>query len=402
MPRFNPFSGLRYTLAGGLLEAVVAPPYDVISPADRDHLAASDPHNAVRIEVPLAEETTDGGDKYRAAARIWDEWRGMGVLAEDPEPSFYVYRMGFHDEAGVARQTTGVVGALELTPPGEGGVLPHERTTPKDKADRLALLRSCRANFSPVWGLSTASGLSALCDTSGPPDAKATDEEGVHHRLWKVSQPGVVDAIAEVVASAPVVIADGHHRYEVALTYRDERRQDSGGGRGGTDAVMAYVVELSEDQLDVRPIHRLIAGLPADFDLTAALAPYFDVTPTNAPDASLPTRMAEAGALALVTPAGAWLLRPLPDTQAAAGHDLDSSRLDVALAGLPPHELAFQHGVDHVVDAVNSGRAQAGVLLRPATVAQIAAIGGGGERMPPKTTFFYPKPRTGMVFRSLD
>ena len=402
MPLFHPFSGLRYTVAGGLLDTVVAPPYDVISPVERDRLAASDEHNAVRIEVPVAEEPQDAGDKYRAAARIWGEWRDKGILVADPEPSFYVYRMGFHDETGLARQTTGIVGALELTPPGEGGVLPHERTTPKDKADRLALIRSCRANFSPVWGLSTAAGLSGLCDTQGPPDAKATDDEGVHHRLWKLSQPGVVEAIAGVVASAPLVIADGHHRYETALAYRDEHRQGSGGGSGGSDAVMAYVVELSEDQLDVRPIHRLISGLPGDLDLPAALGPYFEVTPTEAPHAGLPAGMRDAGALGLVTAKGAWLLRPLPATEAAAGHDLDSSRLDVALARLPPHELTFQHGVTHVVDAVSTGRAQAGVLLRPATVAQIAAIGRGGERMPPKTTFFYPKPRTGMVFRSLE
>lgn len=402
MARFHPFSGLRYTVADGLLDAVVAPPYDVISPGDRDRLASSDSYNAVRIEVPLAEEAADGGDKYRAAARIWKEWQDLGVLAADGEPSFYVYRMGFHDETGRARQTTGIVGALELSPPGEGGVLPHERTTPKDKADRLALIRSCRANFSPVWGLSTASGLSALCDTSGPPDAKATDEEGVHHRLWKVTQPGVIEAIAEVVGSAPLVIADGHHRYEVALAYRDERRSTPGVSAGASDSVMAYVVELSEDQLDVRPIHRLISGLPDGVDVPAALAACFEVTPTDAPAADLPTHMRDAGALALVTPAGAWLLRPLPETEAAAGHDLDSSRLDVALRALAPHELRFQHGVNHVVEAVASGAAQAGVLLRPATVAQIAAIGGGGERMPPKTTFFYPKPRTGMVFRSLD
>lgn len=406
MPLFHPFRGLRYSVAGGRLDSLVAPPYDVIAPADRDRLAASDPHNAVRVELPSAEEDGDGGDKYRAAARIWTEWREAGVLVADPEPSFYLYRMGFQDETGHPRQTTGIVGALQLTRPGEGGILPHERTTPKDKADRLELLRACRANLSPVWGLSTASGLSALCDVSGPPDARATDEEGVHHRLWRVSQPAVVEAISDVVASAPVVIADGHHRYETALAYHDERRQAGpeadGAVAGGSDAVLALVVELVEEQLDVRPIHRLISGLPEGLDLSEALGAHFEVTPTAPPDEALTGRMREAGTLALVTAEGSWLLRPLPATDAAAGHDLDSSRLDLALAGLPPHQLAFQHGVANVLEAVASGRAQAGVFLRPATVAQIAAIGAGGERMPPKTTFFHPKPRTGMVFRSLD
>ncbi len=413
MPRFHPFSGLRYAVADGRLDSLVAPPYDVISPADRERLAKSDENNAVRVEVPLAEDDVDGGggaDKYRAAARIWAEWQESGVLVADAEASFYVYRMGFQGEDGRQRQTTGLIGALELSRPGEGGVLPHEQTTARDKADRLDLLRACRANLSPVWGLSTASGLSALCEASGPPDARATDEEGVHHRLWRVSQPATLEAMAAVVASAPVLIADGHHRYETALAYRDERAQEAGAGAagGGTlpgtgaGAVMAYVVELSEDQLDVRPIHRLLSGLSEDIDLPATLGPHFEVTATTAPDETLPARMKEFGALALVTAEGCWLLRPLPATEAAAAHDLDSSRLDVALADLGPHELRFQHGVGNVMDAVKTGQAQAGVLLRPATVAQIAAIAGGGERMPPKTTFFYPKPRTGMVFRSLD
>ncbi|HUP69217.1 MAG TPA: DUF1015 domain-containing protein [Acidimicrobiales bacterium] len=416
MPRFHPFSGLRYAVAGGRLDALVAPPYDVISPSDRERLAKSDENNAVRVEVPVAGDGGtgggDGGDKYRSAARIWAGWQHSGVIAADPEPSFYVYRMGFLGEDGVQRQTTGIIGALELTRPGEGGVLPHEQTTAKDKADRLDLLRSCRANLSPVWGLSTASGLSALCEISGPPDARATDEEGVHHRLWRVSQPATLEAITTVVASAPVLIADGHHRYETALAYRDECGEAVGGdaaapgsdaGMGaGAGAVMAYVVELAEDQLDVRPIHRLVSGLADEGALVTVLASHFEVMATTPADETMPGRMKEAGALGLVTSQGTWLLRPLPATEAAAAHDLDSSRLDVALADLGPHDLRFQHGVGNVVDAVASGQAQAGVLLRPATVAQIAAIAGGGERMPPKTTFFYPKPRTGMVFRSLD
>lgn len=404
MPRFHPFSGLRYAATDGRLDAVIAPPYDVISPDEQARLMGSSDHNAVRIELPMPDDGPGGGDRYQAAARIWAEWQGSGVICLDPEPSFYLYRMGFEDESGNPRQTAGVIGALELSPPGQDGIVPHERTTSKDKADRLELLRACRANLSPIWGLSTAEGLSALCEPTGPPDARATDDEGVHHRLWRVSQPGVVEAIESLVASASLVIADGHHRYETALTYRDEVRHATGGAPGPHDAVMAYVVELSDEQLDVRPIHRLIAGLPAGLDLPAALAEHFAVSPTAPPDTTMAARMDTAGALALVTTDGTWLLEPLPATEGAAGHDLDSSRLDVALAALgdPGPEVRFQHGVANVVAAVATGAAQAGVLLRPATVAQIAAVGAGGERMPPKTTFFNPKPRTGMVFRTLS
>jgi uncharacterized protein (DUF1015 family) len=400
MPRFEPFAGLRYDLAAVELDDVIAPPYDVVSRDDQSALESRSPYNSIRVELPRDEV---GLDRYAAASRLLTEWQAAGVLVTDDEPSFYVYRMGFHDDDGRPRQTSGVIGALGLVKPGAPGsdVLPHERTTPKAKSDRLDLLRATKANLSPIWGLSLAEGLSALSEPPGPPDGRATDTDGVHHRIWRVTQPGVVAAITEAVASAPVVIADGHHRFETALNYRDERRAASGDADGPYDLVLAYVVELTEEQLSVRPIHRLLNGLPDDLDMPAALEPFFDVFGDDGPLDGVTTRMADAGALALVTRGGTWLLRPRPETEAAAEQDLDSSRLDVALAALPPHELSFQHGWDLAAAAVDKGEAQAAVLLRPATVEQIHATGHAGLRMPPKTTFFHPKPRTGLVFRSV-
>ena len=395
MPRFEPFPGLRYDAEAVSLDDVIAPPYDVVSPEDQARLEARSEYNAIRVELPREEA---GRDRYEAAKHLLHEWEAAGVLVTDDEPSFYVYRMGFHDEDGRPRQTSGVIGALELSAPGEGDILPHERTMPKPKDDRLNLLRSCQANLSPIWGLSMGEGLAALSELPGPPAARATDEDGVHHRLWRVTQPGVIEAIHDAVASAPVIIADGHHRYETALAYRAERRDANGGAPGDYDLLMTYVVELTEDQLTVQPIHRLIAGLPNGHDVVEAFEPYFEVFDVDADD-TLATRMTDAGALALVTAKGAWLLKPRPETDAAAEHDLDSSRLDVALAALPDPDVTYQHGVANVLDAVSSGHAQAGVLLRPATVEQIAAAGHARVRMPEKTTFFSPKLRTGMVFR---
>lgn len=401
-PAFSAFLGVRYDPDRFGPEAVTAPPYDVLSEDDRASFLARDPHNAVRIDLPREE---DGVDPYEVAAQLWQAWLDEGVLVIDDEPSMYVYRMGFFDEGGRPHQTTGVIGALALSRPGEGGILPHEHTTPKAKSDRLDLLRATHANLSPIWGLSPVEGLTALCEPQGPPDWAWTDDDGVHHRLWQVRQPAILQAISEAVGSAPVLIADGHHRFETSLAYRDERREADGEYPepfGGYDSTLAYVVELADEQLTVLPIHRLVAGLPEGTDLPGLLEPFFEVSATAADDdASLPSRMADAGALCLVTRDGRWLLRPRPEAMEGA-RDLDSSRLDVGLAALPDHELTYQHGVGHVVDAVESGRADAGVLLRPATVAQITAIAHGGERMPPKTTFFHPKPRTGMVFRSLD
>jgi uncharacterized protein (DUF1015 family) len=403
VPRFEPFAGWRYDAAVDLGE-VTAPPYDVLPEAERDELARRSPRNVVHVDVPRG----DGDDPYAAAARRLTAWQDEGTLAQDDEPSFYLYRMGFRDLDGRARQTSGVIGALAV---GEPDVLPHERTTPKARSDRLALLRATGHNLSPVWGLSLAEGLSALAQPEGPPLARCTDGDGVHHRLWRTASAGVCEAISGLVASAPVVIADGHHRYETSLAYRDERRA-AGDDPGPADLAMALVVELAESELSVQPIHRLFAGLPPDFDLVGALEPFYEALRIVAVDPDLPALMDESGAVALlVSPGSAWLLRPRPDAFATTGAataatgddvaDLDTSRLDVARATLPDHEVVYQHGVGAVVEQLAAGAFDAAVLVRPASVAQIAATARAGDRMPPKTTYFAPKPRTGFVLRAV-
>jgi uncharacterized protein (DUF1015 family) len=393
--RFEPFAGIRYDLDRNDLARVIAPPYDVIDPAQRAALVARDPHNAVMIDLP---DEADGDGRYDTARQVLEQWLADGTLVTDAVPAFTVYRMTATDDAGVARRTTGVIGALELSPPGTD-ILPHEHTTPKAKSDRLDLLRSCRANLSAIWGLSLAKGLTDLLPVDGVPLADVVDEDGVRHTVWRVDDSATCTAIAQAVAHQPVVVADGHHRYETSLAYRGER-EAADGDAGPAAATMAYVVELVEDELTVHAIHRLLRGLPTDLDLVEALSPWFEdvgPAPTTRP---ITATMVDEGCLTLVLPDREVLLRPRPDALADA-RDLDSSRLDVALASLPDHDLAYQHGVDNVRRAVATGTAQAGVLLRPATVAQIEATAHGGERMPPKTTFFHPKPKTGLVFRSL-
>lgn len=396
MARFDPFPGIRYDLDRHDLAAVMAPPYDVIDPDLRAELAGRDEHHAVRIDLP---DERDGADRYEIARCLLRDWLADGTLVVDDRPSFTVYRMTAVGEDGIERRTTGVIGALELSPPGTD-ILPHEHTTPKAKSDRLDLLRHCRANLSAIWGLSLAKGLTDLLPVDDPPLAEAVDDDGVRHTIWRVDDPEVCAAITAAVSEHPIVVADGHHRYETSLAYRRER-EEADGTAGPAEATMAYVVELVEDELTVHAIHRLLRGLPDDVDVLAALEPWFE--PVGPPPADQPVTaaMAAEGCLVLVRPQGEVLLRPRPEALADA-RDLDSSRLDVALAALPPHELTYQHGVANVRAAVAGGAAQAGVLLRPATVAQIEATAHGGERMPPKTTFFSPKPRTGLVFRALD
>ncbi|MFL6206968.1 MAG: DUF1015 family protein [Acidimicrobiales bacterium] len=395
MARFEPFAGIRYDLQRSDLARVIAPPYDVIDAEARAELAARDPHNAVRIDLP---DEADGDARYERASEQLQAWLADGTLVVDERPSFTLYRMSSTDDAGVECHTTGVIGALELSPPGTD-ILPHEHTTKKAKSDRLDLLRSCRANLSAIWGLSLAKGLTDLLPVDEAPLAEVVDEDGVRHTVWRIDDGDTCATISAAVAEQPVVIADGHHRYETSLAYKAER-EGADGGAAEAGATLAYLVELVEDELTVHAIHRLLSGLPQGFDLEAALEPFFERVGDPPAGRPITTAMQEAGCLTLVLPDREVLLRPRPDALADA-RDLDSSRLDVALAGLPAHELRFQHGVENVRTAVRAGEAQAGVLLRPVTVAQIEATAHGGERMPPKSTFFHPKPKTGLVFRSL-
>ena len=271
MPFFRPFPGIRYDLTRVTLADVVSPPYDVIDDAQRARLAARSPYSAVQVDLPVDE---GGEDRYTVAQRLFSRWQADGVLVRDRTPTFTVYRMSYADDAGVDRHTTGVIGALDLRP-SEADILPHEQTTPKARSDRLDLLRACRANLSAIWGLSLAKGLTDLLPVDAEAVADVDDGEGVRHTIWIVDEPEVSDAIAEAVTARPVVIADGHHRYETCLTYMSER-EGSEGQAGGAAATLAYVVELVEDELTVRAIHRLLNGLPAGFDLVAALEPWFE------------------------------------------------------------------------------------------------------------------------------
>ena len=397
MPRFEPFPGLRYDATRVPLHAVVAPPYDVLSESDRQDFADRHERNIVRVDLPLE---TDGTGRYDHAAQLLAEWRADGTIVEDAVPTLTLYRMAFTDEAGRDRHTVGVIGALEVVEPGRGDVLPHERTTPKASTDRLDLTRATGANLSPIWGLSLAGGLTSLLSPPGEPVGSVVDDDGVVHAVERVDDPARIEAIASAVGQRPVLIADGHHRYGVSQVYRDERRTESDGAPGPYDLTMAYVGELVEEQLSVEPIHRLLDGLPVDRSWPEVLAAWFDTEPVGPATAALAASLVERRAMAYVDRDGtATLLRPRADAFAGV-RDLDSARLEHALADVP-HVVRYQHGVTNLLAALAGGEAQAGVLTRPVSIPEIERTAGEGLLMPPKSTFFTPKLRTGLVLRSL-
>jgi uncharacterized protein (DUF1015 family) len=232
--------------------------------------------------------------------------------------------------------------------------------------------------------------------------ADAYDDDGVRHQLWVLDDRDAIDAICAAVAAAPVVVADGHHRYETARTYQAEIRAANGNQPGPHDLILALIVELAEDQLTVGAIHRTVSGLPQGFDLVGAFSEWFDVVRAGAADERTLGALADANSLAMVTDGQAYLLLPHAETYEEAGNDLDSSLIAVALSHLPPHEVMHRHSVAEAMAALEHGHGEAAFLLRPVTVGQIEEWANARRRMAPKTTYFSPKPRTGMVFRSLD
>ena len=394
MPRFEPFQALRYRRNVDLHD-VCSPPYDVLSDADRLALATPHANNIVHIDMPVS--TT--GNAYEHAATVLKQWMSDGVMVRDETPSFTLYRMRFTDSTGKPRNVVGVIGALEVVDEGAGGVLPHERTTPKAKTDRLELTRATDANLSPVWGLSLAAGLSTLLTEPAELLGELTDDLGVVHSVERVTDDARIAAISAAIAAHPVVIADGHHRYAISRTYRDETRERTNSTTTGAELTLTYINELIDEQLSVAAIHRLYEGITYK-QLAAALSPFFTINDADPVGETTLSQMNERGSLCLVAKTGRthWLT---PIAEKFAGvRNLDSAYLEHALSSVQ-HEVRYQHGVSEVQRELQTSDATAAILIRPVSVAEIQRTANEGLLMPPKSTFFTPKLRTGFVLREM-
>lgn len=400
VPGFAPFPALRYHPDIDL-SRVTAPPYDVLHDTDVDALQARDEHNITHVDVP---RPGDGADPYELAGRRLRSWIEAGVLVADPRPSYTLYRTRFTDAGGCARDIVGVFGALQVVDPAgpdtpQAGVLPHERTTHKASTDRLDLTHATNANLSAVWGLSLSSGLTKVLQAPGEPMGRVV-VDGVEHIVERVSDVYRVAAITAAVRADDVLIADGHHRYGVAQQYRDEVRAATGRTDTAAESTLAFVGELVADQLSIEAIHRLYDGLSAE-ELTAALAARFEIAPTARPSAETLTTMSSQGHLVLLTPGPdgvqAFTLTPKPAAFEGV-RKIDGALLEVALASTDV-QVSYQHGLPEMLAEVAGGRC--GVLIRPVAIAEIERTAREGLLMPPKSTFFTPKLRTGLVVRPL-
>ena len=397
----RPFRALRYAPAAGPLADLVAPPYDVISAEERRGLLARSPYNAVRLILPEV--------GYEEVAGLIASWRDQGALEVAGEPCLVAWTQTFTLADGVLRERRTLLAAVGLEPYEARVVRPHERTHAGPKEDRLRLTRAVRTNLSPVFGLyPDPEGLAwAGAGVSGEPGAELADREGTVHRFWIVADPAACAAVAEAMRDRWILIADGHHRYETALAYRDELRA-AGAGPGPHDRVLMGLTALDDPGLVVLPTHRLLTRWPEGADAAFSSRPVADLDALLAALAGAP---AGAPAFGLVRPGSFALLTGAADPALSAAGRLDVAALEreVLLPHLGADQAALAHDevLSYTKDAsealalVESGAIAAAVILRGIPKADVAAVSEAGETMPQKSTYFFPKLLTGVAFHSL-
>jgi uncharacterized protein (DUF1015 family) len=424
------FRAYRYDLGHvGALGDVVAPPYDVIDPALQQALYERSPFNVIRLILNKEEaDDTEANNRYTRAARTLRDWQRDRVLAQDSARALYVYHQDFEIE-GKRFTRRGFLARVRLERFGEGRIYPHEETLPGPKADRLHLFRATAMNLSPVFGLypDQAGEVQSALDEAirRAPPLEATDHLGVVNRLWAVTDQHVASRVSGSMGPKPVFIADGHHRYETALRYLDERQAAGEAGEADAPArfVLMMLVCMSDPGLVILPTHRLISGLP---DLTAErlrelLADCFDVQTVGRGEPGAREtweRIEMEGSQDLLgfgTAAdGVWQTARFRAPERLLALVADHSRAWRGLAVSVLHLLVvnqllrpaeptcrYVHLLREATAAVAAQQCQLAALVPPVTMQQVQEIAGGLEKMPPKSTYFYPKLLSGLVFHSL-
>jgi uncharacterized protein (DUF1015 family) len=423
MAEVQPLKTLRYEQSVvGPLDGVIAPPYDVIDAGLRAELVGKSPYNVVEIDLPVAD---DGGDQYLHAETLLDHWRHQGVLVQEDEPAFWALDQEYTAPDGSQQRRRGFFARVRVEEYGAGRIRPHERTHPGPKEDRLRLTRATRANLSPIFSLfpdPRGDAAAVLAESvAETPFATATDHEGTVNTLWRVAHPARVTALQDALADAELLIADGHHRYETARVYAEEI-----GGEGAHRYVLMFLCALSDPGLLVFPTHRMLSGLKDDRAKQEAIRDTlkrdFEVgpierdqlEPTGDPDGRVqfgymdsfhrqPYRVTLKDQ-AIADAALADMPEPYRRLDTAV---LEALVLKGAL-GMSEDDISHLNGLnysksfDDAVEAVESGRYDAGFFMRGTPVEQVSEVAEAGVSMPPKSTYFYPKIPTGLIFNLLQ
>lgn len=437
MATIVPIAAVRYAPNKiGDMALVVTPPYDVIDTPAQARYYARHPYNIIRLELgQVLPQDDERNNRYSRAANYFSRWLEEGILKREGKPAFYLYQQEFSIR-NERKIRTGFFAGLKVEDYSQGNVLPHEETLSKPKADRLQLLRACRANFSPIFGLYADPDHQIeqlLWKAAGnrPPDVEFTDENNEIHRLWVITNKQTIKQVQKLMQQRQIFIADGHHRYETSLNFRDEMHSQ---GLRGYDTVLATLVNLHDDGLVILPTHRLVRNLRqfnlADFK--QALTAWFEleVYPTS------PNREADlANFLQLMADRRQnwhvfglyteekqlYLLTLRPDvalaevmdkSRSTAFHQLDVAILDTLvlerILGIGSEQRKNQDNLTYTRDAldaitaVDEGSQQLAFFLNPTRVEEVTAVAKAGDKMPQKSTFFYPKLITGLVINYLE
>jgi uncharacterized protein (DUF1015 family) len=418
MADIEPLRALHYALekTGGL-QAVVAPPYDVIDAEQRAALQAQSEYNVVGIDLPQGD-----GDPYEHAARLLTDWQAAGAVVRDATEALWPLEQDYTGPDGRARTRRGFLARVRVEDYGAGRIRPHERTHPGPKEDRLRLTRATRANLSPIFSLfsdPTGATWGALAPfTQAEPWARTTDPDGTVNRLWRVGDPAAIAAVRAAAGPAEMLIADGHHRYETARVYAEEI-----GGEGPHRYVLMCLVALEDPGLTVFPTHRLVRGLGPERQeaLATAIRRDFAIEPLERTD-ELPPESSEQVRLGYIDahfrkPFRLTLKDPaiadaaLPD-RAEPYRRLDTAVLEALILkgalGMSDEDIDHLEGLgyarddDQAVELVESGEYDAAFFMSPTPVQRVQAVAASGESMPPKSTYFFPKVPTGLLFNPLS
>jgi uncharacterized protein (DUF1015 family) len=439
MAHIEPFRALRYDPSRVSIPQVVTQPYDKITPEMQDGYYAASPHNLVRVILGKQHASDhEGENRYSRAARFFRDWRREGIFLQDAEPALYLYLQRFTVPGGTSElERRGIIALGRIEDYSAGVVFRHEQTLAKPKADRLDLLRATRAHFGQLFMLYSdpAGEIDGLLEAAGTPELETWDEYGVLHRVWKIADPRLVGLVRDKMRDRKLVIADGHHRYETALNYRNEQRNEQRAagpvGQPGIPAphelVMMTLINMDSPGLVILPTHRVVHGLES-FSAAAfreRACAYFSVEEV---DASVDTARAavilrEAGrigtALLAVAADRVFLLdRPKPvSSNVFAGLSLRQQSLDVVqlhkclledVLDISEDAIREQKSVRYIRDIgesmaqVRSGAANVAFLMNPARISQVRDIAFAGEVLPQKSTDFYPKLLTGLTIYALD
>ena len=428
MANLIPFRGVLYNPAKVPdISRVVAPPYDVIDASLQKELHARHPHNVIRLELGLDEpQDGPGRNRYTRAATWLKDWMAGDVLQRESAPGIYPYMIDYRsplaDAGAPTRTLKGFFSTVELEEFGTGRIYPHENTRAAAKTDRLNLLEACRANFSAIFSLFSdpKGSVIQLIDKSvnaDKPRIEFTDEEGFRQRLWAITDRSVLNEIVTFMKSTPLFIADGHHLYETALNYRKSCRARAAAGLQPYDAVLMLFASLEDPGLTVLPTHRVLTTpVPPLPEITRLLSEACGIEEIPPKDflRTLRSRGQSAAVfgMALRSATSPLLLTVKPGHRPTTGAS-ERDKLDVSLLQtlvmnkLCPkesdqHALIYTKDDQEELDLVAQGKATAALLLNPTKVSEVRAVAAAGERMPHKSTYFFPKPLTGLVMNVME